>query len=62
MSIKTHKGDRFVVKERSGAMTVFVDTETGVNYLFVKDVGGVASGSGLTVLVDADGKPIVTKE
>jgi len=34
---------------------VIVDTETGVNYFYVR-------GGGLTVLVDADGKPIVTKE
>jgi hypothetical protein len=34
---------------------VIVDNETGVNYFYVR-------GGGLTVLVDADGKPIVTKD
>lgn len=55
--------DRFVVKQKEGAqltdsglMQVIVDRETGVNYLWVKS--GYAGG--LTVLVDADGKPIVS--
>lgn len=34
---------------------IFVDIETRVQYLFVKDY----SGGGLTVMVDADGKPIL---
>lgn len=56
------KDKRFVVKEQEGhglatATTVIVDTETGVNYLFVK----AGYGAGLTPLLDADGKPIVTK-
>ena len=40
-----------------GATEIWVDKETGVNYLYH------ASGysGGLTVLVDQDGKPIVTK-
>jgi len=33
------------------------DTTTGVNYLFVHGVNGI---SGLTPLLDKDGKPIVT--
>jgi hypothetical protein len=36
---------------------IWVDTETGVNYLFH---GGVEIGSGLTPLLDKDGKPVVT--
>ena len=36
---------------------VIVDTETGVNYLFVQ--AGYAGG--LTPLLDANGKPIVTR-
>lgn len=34
---------------------IFVDKETRVQYLFVKN----AYGAGMTVLVDADGKPIL---
>ena len=41
----------------AGSTEIWVDKETGVNYLYH------ASGysGGLTVLVDAEGKPIVTK-
>lgn len=37
--------------------TVYVDKETGVNYLFI--VSGF--GGGLTLLLDAGGKPVITK-
>ena len=40
----------------SGLKFVLVDKETGVNYLFVQS--GYAGG--ITPLLDADGKPIVT--
>lgn len=55
--------DRFDIKEREGIglMTdavVVVDKETGVNYLFVQR----GYGGGLTPLLDADGKPIITKD
>lgn len=36
---------------------IWVDRDTGVNYLFHRD----GYGSGLTVLLDADGKPVITK-
>lgn len=55
--------DRFVVKQKEGAqltdsglMQVIVDRENGVNYLFVKS----GTTGGITVLVDAEGKPIVS--
>lgn len=35
---------------------IWVDTETGVNYVFHKD----GTAAGFTLLVDKDGKPIVT--
>ena len=46
--------------ERSAFMTdavSIVDKETGVNYLMVRS----GYGAGLTPLIDADCKPIVTK-
>ena len=60
--MKPQKTDRFVCTEISGGAFdtvrpyVLVDRQTGVNYLFA------ASGysGGLTVMLDADGKPIVT--
>lgn len=52
------KDKRFekVYTQGAGSVTVLVDKETGVNYLYY------ASGysGGLTVLVDREGKPIVS--
>ena len=36
---------------------IYVDKETGVNYLYVQN----GYGGGLTSLLDADGKPGITK-
>ena len=38
---------------------IIVDTVTGVNYIYRS--GGAGFACGLTVLIDADGKPVVTK-
>ena len=60
--MKIEKTDRFVCTEVSGSAfgafqaRVLVDRKTGVNYLWT--ASGYAGG--LTVLVDAEGKPIVT--
>ena len=56
------KEDRFIktVVDNGGFsdnyMAIYVDRQTGVNYLFTQS--GYAGG--LCVLVDAQGKPIVT--
>ena len=56
------KKDRFIktVVDNGGFsdnyMAIYVDRETGVNYLFTQN--GYAGG--MTVLVNADGTPIVT--
>ena len=55
--------DRFDIQDREdlGLITeanIIVDRETGVNYLFVQR----GYGGGLTPLLDAEGKPIITKE
>ncbi|MDX9917690.1 MAG: DUF6440 family protein [Gudongella sp.] len=50
---------RFLVDYKEGVMSsykIIVDRETGVNYLYVSE----GYGGGLTVLVDKDGKPVVT--
>lgn len=39
-------------------MKIVVDTETGVNYLLASTA--TTAGCGMTVLVDKDGKPIIT--
>lgn len=53
--------NRFVETYSQGATNVrkiIVDTETGVNYLLLSS--NLTSGCGVVVLVDKDGKPIVT--
>ena len=60
--MKPIKSDRFVCTEVSGGAfdafqaRVLVDRKTGVKYLWT--VAGYAGG--LTVLLDAEGKPIMT--
>ena len=52
--------DRFQKIYSQGALTTFeiwVDRETGVNYLWRHD----GSSGGLTVLLEENGKPVVTK-
>ena len=53
--------ERFVETYSQGVANIrkiIVDTETGVNYLLLSS--NMTSGCGVTVLVDQDGKPIVT--
>ena len=53
--------ERFVETYTQGVTNVrkiVVDTETGVNYLLISS--NMTTGCGITVLVDKDGKPIVT--
>ena len=53
------KDERFVKIYSQGKLSlseIFVDKVTGVNYLFRKD----GYGAGLCVLVDKDGKPVVS--
>ena len=53
--------DRFVEVYSQGLTNVeniIVDTETGVNY--VMSSSSMTVGCGMSVLVDAEGKPIVT--
>ena len=55
--------DRFEVayKETKSAglekRIIYVDKDTGVNYLFVRN----GYSGGLTPLLEADGKPVITK-
>ncbi len=53
--------ERFVESYSQGATNVrkvIVDKETGVNYLLASS--NLTGGCGLTVLMDKDGKPVVT--
>ncbi len=54
--------DRFQkIYRQGGALSniteIWVDTRTGVNYLWHKD----GYGAGLTPLLDENGKPVITK-
>ena len=45
-----------VYSQGAGSTEILVDKETGVNYLF----HSIGYAGGLTVLVDSEGKPVVT--
>lgn len=47
-------------EDTSSRLKVYVDGETGVQYLVVNRVG--VYGAGITVMVDAEGKPLVKGE
>ena len=54
------KSDRFEKVYSQGVLSiieVWVDRDTGVNYIFRQD----GHSGGMTVLLDKDGKPVVTK-
>lgn len=53
------KDERFVKTYSQGMVTlseIWVDRQTGANYLFHKD----GNAGGLTPLLDRDGKPVIT--
>lgn len=56
---ETKKSKRFIVKEEQGlgmgALSIIVDTQTGVNYILT--IG--ATQNGITPLLDANGNVIV---
>lgn len=57
--MKKNENNRFeqvYVQGKMTSMEIWVDKETGVNYLFRQS--GYAGG--LTVLLDKDGKPVIT--
>ena len=57
---KTTKRFEFQEPEKGTILTdalIIIDKKTGVNYLMVRS----GYGAGLTPLIDAEGKPIVTK-
>ena len=58
------KDERFVITERDGGtfsskgdIRIIVDKQTGVNYLWIQS----GNAGGLTPLLDATGKPIITR-
>lgn len=57
-----NKDSRFEVVSAEGAFLesfrVIVDKDTGVNYLYISN----GTSGGLSVLLDSNGKPIITKD
>lgn len=55
---KDKKQKRFerIYSQDMGCTEIYVDKETGVNYLFVH----IGHGGGLTPLLDREGKPVIT--
>ncbi len=45
-----------IYSQSAGSMEIWVDKETGVNYLYHSS----GYSGGLTVLLDKDGKPLIT--
>ena len=56
MSKEDKRFEKTYTQGKLGGLEIWVDKRTGVNYLFV--CSGYAGG--LTVLVDREGKPIIT--
>ena len=55
------KEKRFKVVSSEGALEsyrVIVDTETGVNYLYISN----GAAGGVTALLDSQGNPIITRD
>ena len=52
------KDNRFekIYSQGMGSVEIWVDKQTGVNYIYRQS----GYSGGLTVLVDADGKPVIT--
>lgn len=50
------KEKRFIKTYSQGGIEIWVDKETGVNYIYRQS----GYSGGLTVLIDNDGKPIIT--
>lgn len=53
------KDKRFekIYSQSMGTMEIWIDKETGVNYLYHQS----GYSGGLTVLLDKDGKPVITQ-
>ena len=59
--IMLKKGERFEKIYSQGTVSVieiWVDKETGVNYIYRQS----GYSGGMTVLLDSEGKPVITKE
>lgn len=56
MTMAREKRFKKIYSQGAGSIEIWVDVETGVNYFFCSS----GYSGGLTVMLDKDGKPIVT--
>lgn len=61
-SPKPETNERFLCDKSSYRFSTVVDRQTGVTYLIWTDDYDSGKTSGITVLVDRDGKPIISEE
>jgi hypothetical protein len=58
---KENVGGRFLCDSSSYDFETVVDSKTGVTYLVLRNAGASAIG-GITVLLNADGTPVISEE
>ena len=61
-SPKPETNERFLCDKESYMFSTVVDRQTGVTYLIWTDAYNSGKTSGITALVDRDGKPIISEE
>lgn len=61
-SPKPETNERFLCDKDSYRFSTVVDRQTGVTYLIWTDAYNSDKTSGITVLVDREGKPIISEE
>lgn len=59
---KPNVNQRFICDYNDSEFETVVDSQTGVTYLVWKSGAGQSSKGGITVLLDRDGKPIISEE
>ena len=59
---KPNVNQRFICDHNDCKFETVVDSQTGVTYLVWKNGVGQSSRGGITVLLDRDGKPIISEE
>ena len=59
---KPNASGRFLCDHIDYSFETVVDSQTGVTYLVWTDEGSYGGHGGITVLLDKDGKPIISEE
>ena len=59
---KPNTNQRFLCEDGEYRFETVVDSQTGVTYIIWKDGYSSSAKGGITVLLDKDGKPIISEE